>query len=134
MRSVTYIGSLSLLARLAVSDSFVVFNNQGVCRIWSDSVFGCTGYSEPFAVLNGDDCSNFSINGTSTDAATLKLDICGTENGRQVAWMNVTRGNGSDGVSFRNQQGKEFCCLLDNNFKVGSKCIIPHLGTQTPIP
>ncbi|KAJ6019368.1 hypothetical protein N7522_001435 [Penicillium canescens] len=69
-----------------------------MCMIWSDRIYGCTGYSEPFAVLDGDDCSKFCMNGTSTDAATLKLDICGKENGQQVAWMNVTRGYGAGGV------------------------------------
>jgi hypothetical protein len=49
----------------------------------------------------------------------LVLDICGTENGQQAAWVNVNR-NGS--VFFSNRQGETSNCLLDNGFKVGSKC------------
>lgn len=59
------------------------------------------------------------MNGTSTDVAMLKLDICGAENGQQAAWVNVNR---NKSVSFINQQGETSDCVLDNGFKVGSKC------------
>ncbi|KAJ5808857.1 hypothetical protein N7474_004984 [Penicillium riverlandense] len=131
MRPITYVSSVCLLTRLAVGNSFAVINNQGVCRIWSEGNHGCTGYSEPFAKFDGKDCSSeslrFYINGTSTDATVLKLDICGTENGGQAAWVTVDK---NSSVSFINQQGETSKCVLDNDFKVGSKCKDDNTGSS----
>lgn len=63
----------------------------------------------------------FTVDGTHVDNEMLKVDICGTEDGRQVAWVKVNK----DGtVSFLNQEGTTASCSLDNNLKVGSKCSV----------
>lgn len=76
----------------------------------------------------------FNVNGTQINNETLKLDICGTIDGRQVAWVNVTK----DGtVSFLNQQGTTATCSLDDDFNVGSKCSVTDTGpshSATAVP
>jgi len=57
MRIMYHIGLVGL-SSTAFAGSFVVINNQGRCMIWSNHSFGCTGYSIPFAHLEGDDCSS----------------------------------------------------------------------------
>lgn len=163
MRALCHLSNVASLTKAALGGSFIVFNNQGVCRIQSDTNHGCTGYSASFATLDGDDCSSmpytprvlkpfycrrltriedFAINGASSDAPFLKLDICGTEDGKQVAWVTVNR-NGS--VSFVNQQGETAQCVLNDNLKVRSRCNAPQpdshqsgksttLETKSPLP
>lgn len=96
-----------------------------------------------FARLDGRDCSNrfndarcfdcqntesslgFAMKGTLVKNETVKLDICGKEDGRQVAWVNVKK----DGtVSFLNKQGTTATCALDDGFDVGSKCSVTDNG------
>lgn len=63
----------------------------------------------------------------------MKVDICGTENGEQVAWVTVNK-NGT--VSFLNRQGDTSSCMLENGLKVPSGCSIGNTGssqTTTPI-
>ncbi|KAJ5461016.1 uncharacterized protein N7458_002568 [Penicillium daleae] len=129
-----YAPFLCLFANVALSGSLIVINNNGQCMIWSESNYGCTGYSASFARLDGKNCSNFAMNGTQVNNETLKLDICGTENGRQVAWVKINR-NGA--VSFLNQQGTTATCALDDDFNVGSKCSVMDIGqsqSATTIP
>lgn len=60
----------------------------------------------------------------------MTVDICGTENGEQVAWMTVNK-NGT--VTFLNRQGDTSSCMLENGLKVPSKCSIGNTGfSQTP--
>lgn len=49
---------LSLFNSVALAGSFVVINNNGECMLWSQSNHGCTGYSVPFAQLEGKSCSS----------------------------------------------------------------------------
>ncbi|KAJ5346973.1 uncharacterized protein N7506_000226, partial [Penicillium brevicompactum] len=96
--------------------------------VWSHSNHGCTGYSATFAKLKGKDCSTFI--GTGSDDKSVTVDICGTENGEQVAWVTVNK-NGT--VTFLNRQGDASRCMLENGLKVPSKCSIGNTGSsQTP--
>lgn len=49
---------LLLLKSVAFAGSFVVINNDGECMLWSQDNYGCTGYSAPFAQLEGKSCSS----------------------------------------------------------------------------
>lgn len=63
----------------------------------------------------------------------MKVDICGTENGEQVAWVTVNK-NGT--VSFLNREGNTSSCMLENGLKVPSGCSNGNTGssqTTTPI-
>ncbi|KAJ5483155.1 hypothetical protein N7530_002401, partial [Penicillium desertorum] len=106
-------------------------NGENNCRVWSQNNHGCTGYSATFAKLKGKDCSGFI--GAGSDDKSVKVDICGTENGEQVAWVTVNK----DGtVSFLNRQGDTSSCMLENGLKVPSGCSIGNTGssqTTTPI-
>ncbi|KAJ5297287.1 uncharacterized protein N7443_008180 [Penicillium atrosanguineum] len=101
---------LGLFASIALGGSLRIINNNKQCMVWSEDNYGCTDYSTPFAQLDGKDCS---------DSGTMKLDICGTKDGQQLAWVDVDK---KGTVSFLNIQGDTFTCALDNNFMVGSKC------------
>jgi hypothetical protein len=61
----------------------------------------------------------FTVDGSHVNNEMFQVDICGTEDGRQVAWVKV---NNDGTVSFSNQQGAIASCSLDNGLKVGSKC------------
>lgn len=54
--------NLVLLVGLYIRTSFgsvlEVIDYGGQCLIWSDDNHGCTGYSAPLGLLNGDDCSS----------------------------------------------------------------------------
>jgi hypothetical protein len=139
MNFLRYVRLICLFASAAFAGSLIIINNNGQCMVWSESNYGCTGYSAPFARLDGRDCSSrfngahdfnfqksqillgFAIKGSSVKNQTVKLDICGKEDGRQVAWVNAKK----DGtVSFLNQQGTTATCALDDGFNVGSKCSV----------
>jgi hypothetical protein len=67
----------------------------------------------------------FTVDGSHVDNEMLQVDICGIEDGRQVAWVKV---NNDGTVSFSNQQGTIASCSLDNGLKVGSKCSVTDRG------
>lgn len=129
---------LGFSASVAFGGSLRIINNNEQCMVWSEDNFGCTGYSSPFARLDGKDCSGrshalgFATSRTNrgpdftVSGEGLKLNICGTEDGQQVAWVDV---NKKGTVSFLNQQGNTFSCALDNDFKVDSKCSAASVST-----
>lgn len=49
----------------------------------------------------------------------MKVDICGTEDGEQVAWVTVNK-NGR--VTFLNRQGETSSCILKNGLQIPSSC------------
>jgi hypothetical protein len=143
MYFLSYVPLICLFADVALSGSLIIINNDGQCMVWSESNYGCTGYSAPFARLDGKNCSSrfndahsfnfqktqnlldFAMEGILVKNETVKLDICGKEHGRQVAWVDVKK----DGtVSFLNQQGNTATCTLDDGFNVGSKCSVTANG------
>ncbi|CAG7933050.1 unnamed protein product [Penicillium olsonii] len=117
-----FIGTIVSGSLLAVIHDTDGENN---CRVWSQSNHGCTGYSATFAKLKGKDCSSFI--GADSDDKAVTVDICGTENGEQVAWMTVNK-NGT--VTFLNRQGDTSSCMLENGLKVPSKCSIGNAGSS----
>ncbi|KAJ5971784.1 uncharacterized protein N7479_001702, partial [Penicillium vulpinum] len=131
MRSFNYlffIGNVVAGSYLAIIEDN---DSETNCRVWSQNNHGCTGYSATFAKLKGNDCSGFI--GAGFDDKSVKVDICGTENGEQVAWVTVNK-NGT--VSFLNRQGDTSSCMLENGLKVPSGCSIGNTGssqTTTPI-
>jgi hypothetical protein len=48
---------LGFFVRGSLGASLGVIDQDRQCLIWSNGNHGCTGYSEPFAELNGTDCS-----------------------------------------------------------------------------
>ncbi|KAJ5117854.1 uncharacterized protein N7443_001761 [Penicillium atrosanguineum] len=108
---------LGLFASIALGGSLRIINNNKQCMVWSEDNYGCTGSSAPFAKLDGKDCS---------DHDTVKLDICGTKDGQQLAWVDVDK---KGTVSFLNIQGNTFTCALDNKFMMDSKC--DHASAST---
>lgn len=55
---------------------------------------------------------------------SVKVDICGSEDGHQVAWVTV---NVDGTVTFLNQQGLTSSCSLDNGLSVGSQCTVSEI-------
>lgn len=48
---------VGIYIRATLGGSLLVIDNEGECLIWSNNNHGCTGYSAPFSLLHGDDCS-----------------------------------------------------------------------------
>jgi hypothetical protein len=131
-------------AHVSFAGSLQVIDHNRHCLIWSDDNYGCTGYSAPFAPLNGDDCSGRQAfdgdncqdvtheyqelsevtNGIRHEYAVLNVDACGTIDGLPAAWIHV---NQTGLVTFSNQDGDQSSCTLDNGLKVGSSCISSDL-------
>jgi hypothetical protein len=59
---------IGVFIRASLGASLGVINQDHQCLIWSNDNHGCTGYSEPFAEINGTDCSG--INTTYLDLTT----------------------------------------------------------------
>jgi hypothetical protein len=51
---------IGVFIRTSLGASLGVIDQDRQCLIWSNNNHGCTGYSEPFAELNGTDCSGIS--------------------------------------------------------------------------
>ncbi|KAJ5111899.1 hypothetical protein NUU61_001529 [Penicillium alfredii] len=121
---------MHLLAQAILSGVFIgaslggsleVIDQDRQCVIWSNDNHGCTGYSASFAELNGTDCSelNEAVNGTRKDFSALNVEACGTENGKDAAWIMVDL---TGEVTFFNQNGDKSGCTLNHGLKAGSWC------------
>ncbi|KAJ5827892.1 hypothetical protein N7447_004655, partial [Penicillium robsamsonii] len=110
-----------LYIRTSYGGSVKVIDHDGECLMWSDDNHGCTGYSEPFALLDGDDCSRLSkvIKDKREYFNKIRVNICGTENGLPVAWIELDQ---SGLVVFMNQNGDHSVCILEDGFNVRSSC------------
>jgi hypothetical protein len=51
MQFLHYAPFFCLFAGDAFGGSLIIINNYNQCMVWSDSNYGCIGYSAPFAVL-----------------------------------------------------------------------------------
>ncbi|KAJ5302312.1 hypothetical protein N7508_007175 [Penicillium antarcticum] len=98
-----------------------VIDYDGQCVMWSVHNHGCTGYSAPFGLIDGSDCSHLSEveDGTREKKTVLNVDACGTEDGEPVAWITV---NETGLVTFSNKNGAKTACTLNDGLKVGSSC------------
>ncbi|CAG8428356.1 unnamed protein product [Penicillium salamii] len=111
---------LGLYARASFGNSLTVIDYNGLCAIWSDHNHGCTGSSEIFGLLKGNNCSDISgvVGGSRKSFDKLSVNTCGTLNGLPVAWITIEK---SGQLTFSNINGAQAMCKLDN-FQVGSSC------------
>jgi hypothetical protein len=152
MRLEIYAFFISVFIRTSVGSPLQVIDQDGQCVIWSNNNHGCTGYSLSFAKLKGGDCSgkglqttlsslqqyidNFSelsevVDGRRKDVAILDVAVCGTENGKPVAWTTV---NQTGVVTFHNRSGDKSECTLNNGLKTGSWCNTSDPNPRTSSP
>ncbi|KAJ5740106.1 hypothetical protein N7533_012890 [Penicillium manginii] len=112
------------LIRTSLGGVLQVIDEDRVCKIYSNNVDGCTGYSVSFSKLNGEDCLDISVavNGTYIDFSYLDVAVCGQVNGKNIAWIRV---NETGEVTFFNQNGVKVKCRLDNGLSTGSSCSVP---------
>ena len=52
-----------------------MIDSDGQCLVYSIDNYGCTGYSEAFAVLDGDDCSGWSWLSPKHTSALIVNDL-----------------------------------------------------------
>ncbi|CAG7997949.1 unnamed protein product [Penicillium nalgiovense] len=115
-----------------------VIDYDGHCLIWSNANYGCTGYSASFGLLGGADCSGKPlplkpktainkfielsevVKGNRPELNMLNVDVCGTEDGSPVAWIQV---NHTGRVTFTNKAGNQASCVLNDGLKTGSWCV-----------
>ncbi|CAI7626207.1 unnamed protein product [Penicillium pancosmium] len=107
--------------RTSLGGTLQVIDEDRDCKIYSSDVHGCTGYSAPFAKLDGEDCSNFTVavNGTRLDFSYVDVAACGQVDGKNAAWIRV---NETGEVSFSNQGGDNAKCKLERGLNTGSSC------------
>jgi hypothetical protein len=75
-----------------------------------------------FAELSG------IVNGTSKDFSTFSVGACGTEDGKDVAWITASQ---TGEVTFFNQNGDKTGCTLNNGLQVGSWCSASNYKPMT---
>ncbi|KAJ6038901.1 uncharacterized protein N7446_014181 [Penicillium canescens] len=92
----------SAYASGSLGGTLEIIDIDGQCAIWSYDNHGCTGSSEFFSKLDGDDCA--------------------------IAWIEVEH---TGLVSFFNYQGDKSACTLDNGLKHGSRCIATDTISST---
>ncbi|CAG7976347.1 unnamed protein product [Penicillium salamii] len=115
-----------------------VIDYDGHCLIWSNDNFGCTGYSASFGLLGGAACSGKPlplkpktainkfkelsevVKGNRPELNMLNVDVCGSEDGSPVAWIQV---NHTGRVTFTNKNGNQASCVLNEGLKTGSWCV-----------
>ncbi|KAJ5235437.1 uncharacterized protein N7469_004605 [Penicillium citrinum] len=109
-----------------------VIDDNRECKIYSNENHGCTGYSAPFAKLDGDDCSSiFNVKliiARNPRLSFVDVGACGQLNGKSTAWIEVGR---TGEVTFSNQNGDKAKCQLDNGLKTGSLCTAVDTDTLT---
>ncbi|KAJ5346801.1 uncharacterized protein N7506_000054 [Penicillium brevicompactum] len=116
---------LGLHVHASLGGTLTVIDYGGQCAVWSGDNYGCTGSSETFSLIKGNDCSQLSkvVDGLRVEMATLNVGICGTQEGRPVAWIEIKK---SGHVTFSNKDGAQAGCKLDDSFKVGSSCTVSN--------
>lgn len=134
---------MSTLAHTSLGGVLQVIDEDRECKIYSNDVHGCTGYSASFAKLKGTDCSGMFIKSRITihysarlsdnyildltmkvqnsliDLSYIDVAACGQVNGKNAAWIMV---NKTGEVTFFNQNGDKAKCKLDNGLNTGSSC------------
>ncbi|KZN93319.1 hypothetical protein EN45_041390 [Penicillium chrysogenum] len=100
----------SAYARGSLGGTLEIIDIDGQCAIWSYDNHGCTGSSEFFSQLYGDDCSNLRVKtGTPQGYPVSGVGACGTKKNSSVAWIEVEH---TGLVSFFNYQGDKSACVL----------------------
>ncbi|KAJ5277530.1 hypothetical protein N7524_003683 [Penicillium chrysogenum] len=70
----------SAYARGSLGGTLEIIDIDGQCAIWSYDNHGCTGSSEFFSQLYGDDCSNLRVKtGTPQGYPVSGVGACGTK-------------------------------------------------------
>ncbi|KAJ5982291.1 hypothetical protein N7451_012391 [Penicillium sp. IBT 35674x] len=96
---------------------------DGLCYIYSNSTCGCTGSSEPIALLDGAFCSNLSTvdQHKRTETRAVNVTVCGPHRqaGQDLAWITADK---SGLLTFQNIGGDTASCTAGKEFKVGAFC------------
>ncbi|OGE46443.1 hypothetical protein PENARI_c256G03699 [Penicillium arizonense] len=123
----------SAYASGSLAGTLEIIDIDGQCAIWSYDNHGCTGSSEFFSKLDGDDCANLRVKtGTPQGYPVSGVGACGTEKNSSVAWIEVEH---TGLVSFFNYQGDKSACVLrfDDTefFVINLGVIVDYLPDRT---
>ncbi|CAI7582970.1 unnamed protein product [Penicillium manginii] len=110
-----------IFMRTCLGGVFQVIDEDHGCKIYTNDVHGCTGYSASFATLHGKDCSDLTVVVDETRLGLPYVDAaaCGQVDGNNEAWIRVEK---TGEVIFSNLNGDKAKCKLDNGLNTGSSC------------
>ncbi|KAJ5654849.1 hypothetical protein N7490_001852 [Penicillium lividum] len=108
---------LFTLISIAFGGTLQIIDYEDQCLVYSTDNFNCTGYSHPFAPLEGDSCSRYQ--GTGSEPNAVKVNLCNSHH--HIAWVEVHR---SGLLHFHNDQGDEASCSIDEPLEKGKVCTI----------
>ncbi|KAJ5981101.1 hypothetical protein N7481_008399 [Penicillium waksmanii] len=110
-----------IFMRTCLGGVFQVIDEDHGCKIYTNDVHGCTGYSASFATLHGKDCSDLTVVVGETRLGLPYVDAaaCGQVDGKNEAWIRVEK---TGEVIFSNLNGDKAKCKLDNGLNTGSSC------------
>ncbi|KAJ5556616.1 hypothetical protein N7494_000531 [Penicillium frequentans] len=106
---------------IAFGGTLQIIDYEDQCLVYSTDNFNCTGYSEPFAPLEGDSCSRYQ--GTGSEPNAVKVNLCNSHH--HIAWVEVHR---SGLLHFHNDQGDEASCSIDDPLVKGKSCTIGSIA------
>ncbi|KAJ6016548.1 hypothetical protein N7540_011139 [Penicillium herquei] len=110
---------LSTFCCAALAGTFEIFDVNGLCYIYADRVWGCTGSSQPIGHLSGTSCANLSVheNDSWVRRDAVNVTACDSDHGQ--AYILADR-NGL--LLFRNTDGNTANCTVGADVHVGSIC------------
>ncbi|KAJ5701406.1 hypothetical protein N7488_008954 [Penicillium malachiteum] len=138
MRLFVIVGTL---CSAALAGTFEIFDVNGLCYIYADRVWGCTGSSQSIGHLSGTSCANLSVheNDSWVRRDVVNVTACDSDHG-QAHILADRKGL----LIFRNTDGNTANCTVGANFQVGSICTAlddgqaahrtPAASTKTPQP
>ncbi|KAJ5737435.1 uncharacterized protein N7483_002560 [Penicillium malachiteum] len=135
----------------ALASTFEIIDVDGLCYIYSNRIWGCTGSSKPIGPLNGTSCSHLSVknNGNWLRQDTINVTACGParDTDHEQAYIVADQ---SGLLIFQNTAGNTANCTIGEDFHVGSICTAledgwstqkapvatppTNISTETPLP
>ncbi|KAJ5556541.1 hypothetical protein N7494_000456 [Penicillium frequentans] len=106
---------------IAFGGTLQIIDYKDECLVYSTDNFNCTGYSEPFAPLEGNSCSRYQ--GTGSEPNAVKVNLCNSHH--HIVWVEVHR---SGLLHFHNDQGDEASCSIDDPLVKGKSCTIGSIA------
>ncbi|KAJ6016391.1 hypothetical protein N7540_010982 [Penicillium herquei] len=112
---------ISTFCAVALAGTFEIVDVNGICYIYTNCVWGCTGSSKPIGHLNGSSCSDPDLsvqeNGNWVHRNVVNVTACDSDHGQAYFLADRT-----GLLIFHNTAGNTANCTVGADFHAGSIC------------
>ncbi|KAJ6004608.1 hypothetical protein N7540_012977 [Penicillium herquei] len=124
---------ISTFCSAALAGTFEIVDVNGLCYIYTNRVWGCTGSSKPIGHLNGTSCSDLHVNenGKWVRRDAVNVTACDSDHGQAYILADQT-----GLLIFHNTAGNTANCTVGPDFHAGSICTALNDGPpaqSTPV-